>query len=297
MKRTFFSEMLEGRRIIIHTQRTQTIKICTAANSPREYERYYRIPASSALDDERLKSEIKRLKTLAELYGFIEKSLNGRREPEREQSASSLRSNYMPERDSELETIKNAVEGAIDALILEFTRFPYLHRVEHSIHAQLFYIMMRNPCLSRHVFMGDDKTKTLLVHKEWPWPYMDSIEKRGNFDFAVLTPEYLRKDCPNIDLFRKSYFCPPIIIEIGLDYGYRHLHEDHKKLSRYLKQGSFGYLIHLERERTKNAQTEKLIETAGAGGIKTAYALIVDGKIRYKAVNDPGIREEMRHGR
>jgi hypothetical protein len=270
------------------------MKICTSANSPKEYEKYYRIPANSILDDEILKNKVNsEIKTLKELEGFIENELNGNREPKREQSRSTMipTSNYIIDHDSELGTVKEAVEDSINKFIEEFTRFPYLHRVEHSIHTQLFYIMMKNPCLSRQVVMGDGETQTLLVHKEWPWPLTDNA-KRGTFDFAVLTPEYLKKNCPNIHKFRDGHFCPPIIIEIGLDYGYSHLVNDKDKISKYLKQGGSGYLIHLERERSKNDDTEKIINDVGSEGIKTAYALIADKKIRRKYVNDKSITEK-----
>jgi hypothetical protein len=289
--RKSFSEEIEGRKIIIHTQRTQTIKICTSANSPKEYEKYYRIPANSILDDKILKDKINnKVKTLKELDDFIKNKLNGNREPKREQSRSTMisTSNYSINHDSELRKIKNAVENSINKFIDEFIQFPYLHRVEHSIHTQLFYVMMKNPYLSQQVFMGDGKTKTSLVHKEWPWPLTNNA-KRGTFDFAVLTPEYLKKDCPNIHKFCDGHFCPPIIIEIGLNYGYSHLIKDKDKISKYLKQGGSGYLIHLERERSENADTEKIIENVNIKGIKTAYALIVDKKIRYKYVNAPSI--------
>jgi hypothetical protein len=291
LKRKSFSEEIEGRKIIIHTQQTQTIKICTSANSPKEYEKYYRIPANSILDDEILKDKINNeVKTLKELEDFIKNSLNGNREPKREKSRStmSLPSHYNIDEDLDFTKIKNAVEDSINEFIDEFIQFPYLHRVEHSIHTQLFHIMMKNPCLSQQVFMGDKKTKTLLVHKEWPWPLTNNT-KRGTFDFAVLTPDYLDKDCPNIHKFCDGHFCPPIIIEIGLNYGYSHLVKDKDKITKYLKQGGSGYLIHLERERSKNADTEKIIENVGIKGIKTAYALIVDKKIWYKHINDPSI--------
>lgn len=85
----------------------------------------------------------------------------------------------------------------------------------------------------------------------------------------------------------------PIIIEIGLDYGYEHLKKDNDKLIKFLKQGYNGYLIHLERKGNKKSDIENIItkptQPTNGGIIKTACALITDKIKRYKHINDVSI--------
>jgi hypothetical protein len=190
-------------------------------------------------------------------------------------------------------SIESEVERALDSFIDEFIRFPYLHRAEHSIHAQLFHIMMKSPGnLSKHFIMGSGET-TQLIHKEWPWPDKGSKPKRATFDFAILTPEYIKNGCKSLEDFCEGHTCPPIIIEIGLDYDIKHLKKDNKKLEGFLKSGHQfkGYLIHLTRNRKEeDPQVESLINNIPSTNtnIKTVYAFVnrKNKKIRYKKVND-----------
>jgi hypothetical protein len=283
---------IEGRKIFIHSQQTQTIKVCTKNNTQGEYEKYYRIP--TVLSDKDINTQVsKGISTLKDLDFFCENTLSGKREQKNEFKQNNFKSGYDPKHDTGLLGIINAVENSIDVFIDEFIKLPYLHRKEHSIHMQLFYIMMKNPLLYKSYIMGDNKTKTLLVHKEWPWPKDTKRKgKRATFDFAVLTPEYLQRACTTIKDFSKGYSCPPIIIEIGLDYGLKHLQDDNKKLSDDLKSGFNGYLIHLERRGNTKSDIEKIIENpvqpSKGGVIKAAYALVINQK-RYKHINDKSI--------
>jgi hypothetical protein len=279
------------RKIFIHTQHTQTIKICTTANSRGEYKKYYRISPGNVINNENFDS-LKNSDSLTDLEDIIIKNFKGKREKTREYKPTIIKPSYNPSGDTELERIKQEVEKAIDLFIDEFIKTPYLHRVEHSIHTQLFHIMMGNSYLSQQVVLGDGKTKTSLVHKEWPWPIKDKI-RRATFDFAVLTQDYLDKDCRSIKEFHKGASCPPIIIEIGLDYGYGHLKKDNDKLIKFLNQGYIGYLIHLERKGNKKSNIENVItkptQPTKGGIIKTAYALITDKINRCKHINDVSI--------
>lgn len=103
---------------------------------------------------------------IVNLEDIIIENFKGKREKNREYKQTIITPKYNPSEDTDLESIKLKVEEAIDLFIDEFIDIPYLHRVEHSIHTQLFHIMMGIPDLSQQIFLGDDKTKTLLVHKE-----------------------------------------------------------------------------------------------------------------------------------
>ena len=61
---------------------------------------------------------------------------------------------------------KAIVEKNIDKLVLDFIRYPYLHRVEHSIHCELFKMPATNDIFDRKYTMGAYISQT--VHKELP---------------------------------------------------------------------------------------------------------------------------------
>jgi len=197
---------------------------------------------------------------------------------------------YSPDDDRWLPQARTLVEQSIDHLLEEFLRLPYLHRVEHSIHAQLFHIMMGHPLLAQRVPLGNDLAKTQLVHKEWP----ESIarqegNRRGSFDLAVLSPNLLR-GCPSIEAFRHGHLHAPIVIEMGLDYNARHLAEDALKLVN--SRPKHAYLIHLVRESLREPDAEQIIlEVEAKLGIKSAYAWTAGGRTAVKLVNDKSIRD------
>ena len=63
---------------------------------------------------------------------------------------------YRPDKDDWLPLATELVERSINQLIQEFRNSPYLHRVEHSIHCQLFHIMMSHEQLAQRVLLGND---------------------------------------------------------------------------------------------------------------------------------------------
>jgi len=136
------------------------------------------------------------------------------------------------------------VENAINQLALQFVRFPYMHRVEHSLHCELFRILTSNRLLGQCYRIGNWNTQP--VHKEWPEyvPRPEKGNRRGNFDLAVLTPEDLRE--ASLEDFRDGRIRPAIAIEIGLDYDLKHLLADSAKLKNSGIADS--YLVHLVRQ-------------------------------------------------
>ncbi len=148
--------------------------------------------------------------------------------------------------DSWLQDARAATDRAVNALVDEFLQKPYLHRVEHSLHARLHALLTSDSVLSREVELQGGQ-RTQLVHKEWPETTpRDSAKKarhRGLFDLAVLAPSQLNQ--ASLPQFRQGRIRPPIAIEVGLDYGLRHLKQDIGKLKN--SHVTRAYLVHLSR--------------------------------------------------
>jgi hypothetical protein len=182
------------------------------------------------------------------------------------------------------------VEQSINRLVKEFLESPYLHRREHSLHAELFNIMMSHAELAQRVPLGNCMAKTQLVHKEWPESIARDGSRRGNFDLVVLTPELL-KGCPSIRAFREGHLHAPIVIEMGLDYDAEHLAGDAKKLIN--SKPKHGYLIHLVRELPREPIAEQIIlGIEPRFEIKTAYAWMAGGKAAVKFLDEKSILEQ-----
>ena len=82
------------------------------------------------------------------------------------------------------------------ALVTTFLERPFLHRVEHSLHAELWSLLKQEPELGGEWPLKDGRTLTQLVHKEWPETcprsLADGLERpRGLFDLAILCPHQL----------------------------------------------------------------------------------------------------------
>lgn len=178
-----------------------------------------------------------------------------------------------------------AVEQSIDQFILEFIKFPYLHRVEHSVHCNLFQILAQREIFGRTYPMG--RWLTQPIHKEWP-EYLARPEKgnrRGNFDLSVLAPEQL-KSC-SFSEFRQGRVRPSIVIEVGLDYDIAHLTADAAKLKN--SGIEYSYLLHLVRHDVADnfdAVEQFLLEC----GLRTGYARLTNAQAFYKLTSDEKIR-------
>jgi hypothetical protein len=102
-----------------------------------------------------------------------------------------------------LDQARERVEQALDRLLREFLELPYLHRVEHSLHARLFSILTAEPEFAKHLPLGRNLGVTQLVHKEWPGKAHRAGRRRGNVDLAVLSPRLL-ESCPSLQAFREG---------------------------------------------------------------------------------------------
>lgn len=201
---------------------------------------------------------------------------------------------YDPKDDPWLTKAKPLVEEAINDLIDEFIAHPYLHRREHSIHVRLSHILAskRSPDgevdLSRRYPLGADLPETQLIHKEWPSSGAYSGKsRRGNVDLAVLSPGLL-KTCTCLQDFREGRLPAPIVIEMGLDYGTKHLAKDARKLLD--TKPPCAYLVHLVRERPRDLTIENtLIDLERQQSIGTAYVCTIGVKRAFKRLGQLSI--------
>lgn len=143
----------------------------------------------------------------------------------------------------DVKTVKQLLEAAIDSLINNFISEPYLHRVEHSIHCELYSMLSVHRSLQGIYSIGDSSWKTGLIHKEWPEKTRrPERTKRGNFDLAILNPNNILQS--TIETFSSGKIDPDFVIEMGLNYRLNHLVDDKDKFSNSGLAHN-GYLVHL----------------------------------------------------
>lgn len=179
--------------------------------------------------------------------------------------------------ESWVQKILEDVEKAINQLIDEFRKNPYLHRVEHSLHCELYGLLVASGVLGKTEDYG--LVRPRRVQKEWPETIPrqkedGTLHKRGNFDLVVLGPPENGKSSSMLpDQFKRGLIKPGIVIEIGLDYDVGHLDEDFKKLMN--SKVCHGYLIHLSRRAhhaEHSMQWIREFDKKKNRGIKIAYA-------------------------
>ena len=291
-----------GRKVKIVTgKNSQTINIFTSDNIHGDYDYTVRLTPPFISEDTLSNKEFA---TIDELVRYLEKHHYGdiERTPVTRSSGSlrpasqtamgsplesaSTRVQIDPQPRSSWESnARAAVEQSIDQFILEFIEFPYLHRVEHSVHCELFQILAQRKIFSRTYPMG--RWLTQPIHKEWP-EYLARPEKgnrRGNFDLSVLAPDRL-KSC-SFSEFREGRVRPSIVIEVGLDYDLGHLTQDAAKLKNSGIEDS--YLVHLVRQDVTDnfdAVEQFLLDC----GLRTGYARLTSARAFYKLMSDEKIR-------
>ncbi len=156
-----------------------------------------------------------------------------------------------------------AVEASITKLIDEFRAQPFIHRVEHSLHARLMQLLSEWEHLRGWYPIGDSGFKTQLIHKEWPEtkprkkePELIVDRRRGSFDVVVLAPSQLGK--ATLEQFTVGRIDAPIVIELGLGYWNEHLRGDREKLKN--SGVHHPYLVHLSRMPSGyQEQTEDIV--------------------------------------
>ena len=181
------------------------------------------------------------------------------------------------------------VEDAIGSLVDRFVSAPYLHRVEHSFHAELISELRRHDKLRACVEIGASELTTQLIHKEWPETVVrggrgKTVERRGLFDIVVLAPAQFEK--VTLEQFLQGRIEPPIVIEVGLDYGLKHLCGDIDKL--HTSNVQHPYLIHLSRIGPRVEEVEDRINgiATSVPPLQVAYVHHGTGGVAVKRLND-----------
>lgn len=263
------SVIIQNRRVVIdYGSLTQTVKICTSANRAGKYEEVYRLGIEEPVPP----GELSELPTLDDLHVWLE-ARNAVLEPiGRAPTRAPL--DLVPFTDVDGEWVRAAtlsVDQAMDELVERFLVDPYLHRVEHSLHAELFRLLKDRGPLNEETRLATGES-VQLVHKEWPETLPRLVRgvppRRGLFDLVVLSPPQLR--AATLDQFRAGRIAAPIVIEVGLDYGFPHLEQDKVKL--VTSKVAFPYLLHLSRIAVRdNGPAEELVE-APPENFRVAYA-------------------------
>lgn len=188
-----------------------------------------------------------------------------------------------------------AVESAIDELVEDFRLNPFVHRVEHSLHVQLFSLLMEQEVLHERRRIGKTPFFTGLVHKEWPetkprTSKTGTVRRRGSFDLAVLAPSQLDA-VQSLDQFIYGTIAAPIVIELGLGYQDEHLGGDEIKVLG--SQVQHPYLVHFSRVKSRKQQATEDLVNRPHPPIKVAYVHHdIDARmIRHKGLDGLAIED------
>lgn len=287
-----FRTEVAGRTVTVRTGRkSQTVNICTPRQVVGDYEAIYRLPIQSAIEDP---GEIPEVATLAEFETWLT-ARNGAPEGSstaHDKTGGLSRLVSAPINDAWVSDAVPLVEDAIDSLVDRFVSAPYLHRVEHSFHAELISELRRHEELRACVESGASGLTTQLIHKEWPETVVrggrgKTVERRGLFDIVVLAPAQFEE--VTLEQFLQGRIEPPIVIEVGLDYGLEHLKGDICKL--LTSQVQHPYLIHLSRIGPRDKKVEDRINgiAASAPRLRVAYVHHGTGGVAVKRLNDSAV--------
>jgi len=188
------SSVASRRVYVVQGTRTQTINICDANNRRGDYDWIVRIIEPPFVTPQ----EIDAFADIDGLIRWLQQERGGLIEQSpaadvaTEIAPAPLDAGYLPQSDPWIKKARALVESSIDALVQQFLDFPYLHRVEHSLYAELFNILTAQRHFSQH-FQLSSNEHTQTVHKEWPETRPREARKRGNFDLAVVSPQQLRR--------------------------------------------------------------------------------------------------------
>ena len=144
--------------------------------------------------------------------------------------------------------------------------------------------------IERPVFAGSlslGNVETRIVHKEWPEVTVRSDttnrKTRGQYDLAILGPgcELTKRD------FHEGRIEPAVAFELGLNYGLKHLTNDHDKLQILTSQGArtygsetlspLGFLVHFA--TTFGGNQNEVIEAIEGGTFEPGsvdYVVVIE---------------------
>ena len=160
---------------------------------------------------------------------------------------------------------KAEIEKAVNHLVDCYLSDPYRHRVEHSLHCDLFQLLEEIPAIREARIAVTERFNTRLVHKEWPETQVRTQKTgRGNFDLAVLTPVSGGEPVGS-DRFLGGHIQPYAAFELGLDYDRDHFLGDVTKLRH--SRIDAGYVIHFARPQAADQeQVRECLEELEAEG-------------------------------
>jgi hypothetical protein len=275
------SFQVDGRRVIVRTgMKSQTVRVCTPQNTPGEYEAVYRLHILSAI----AAADVPEMADLNALRTWLVETRNARQEEPSGQPVVPEAVGISAVDEAWLRAAVEKVQRAVDLLVDDFAAHPYRHRVEHSLHLQI-YRALADQHLDDLAPVGNSSLRAGLIHKEWPetQPGKDA-DRRGLFDLAVLAPSQLKQ--ASIDQYRQGRIHAPIVVEVGLDYGVAHLRQDLEKLRN--SEVPHAYVVHFSR-LPASGDVDHLL-TAAYPNIRTAYAHVpLTGRKTVKHLTDPGI--------
>ncbi len=287
----FTTRLQDGRQVVlVRGTRTQTVNVRTLDGPAGAYDYVYRLLIAERVEPADLAelADAAALHDWVASHGGIEEQRSGR------SSRPVLRLVDVEADPDWLAAATAAVEKVLDEVVTEFVAHPYLHRVEHSLHAELYSRLKAQAALSGQFPLCTDEL-TQLVHKEWPETRPDLSDgasgKRGAFDLALISPQGIA--AARLDQFQQGRIAASIVVEVGLDYGLKHLENDGKKM---LDSGVRApYLLHLSRVRDVNAAEIEAYASASPGNLRVAYVHHdPGGSTRYKHLYDAQVRQVRR---
>ncbi len=233
--------------------KSQTVNICHPNSRSTDYEHKFRIvdPAEflSVAD-----------LTTCDSVGNLIRDVTTRGFREEPGGSHGTLMSVLPPHESWGTPLVPLIDDAIAGLVESFLGHPYRHRVEHSLHCDLF------ARLTDAVQQGQSQSLVELdefaygcVQKEWPETIAraDKNGRRGNFDLSILTPPAPEQTI-TLDHFLGGCIRPFAAFELGLDYGEDHFSNDCDKLEN--SKISNAYVLHFARR--DNAAQEQAIESA-----------------------------------
>lgn len=278
---------VEGRDVYIARGkgRSDTVNVCAANNQRGEYDWIIRIFKPTNVTEQEV-SKFSRIEDLVqwlrtERQGSIEEQPGIETARGCDAVVPRLASQFDPACDVWTQEAKWLLEHTLDQLVHEFIEFPYLHRVEHSLHARLFSMLSGQPHFARLFPLADRRVLTQTVHKEWPETVAREGRKRGNFDIAILAPTQLALS--SVDDFRDGRIAAPIVLEMGLDYDAAHLAADEEKLINSAVH--YPYLAHFLRNCYPDERIDRIL-LEPSGNIRSVYVRILRNETFYKLLTD-----------
>jgi hypothetical protein len=283
--------IIEGRTVYFAKGKGQsdTVNICDANNRRGEYDWIIRTFKPSLLGE----TDLLRFSRIQELVDWLTTELNSRIEkrpdPDHTREDDSLISsavgNFDPALDPWTQEARLLVEKTLDQLVYEFLEFPYLHRVEHSLHAEFFSMLTSQLHFAQFYPLANGRVQTQTVHKGWPETIAREAQKKGNFDIAIIAPAQLA--AATLQDFREGRIAAPIVIELGLDYDAAHLAADEEKLVN--SAVPYPYLVHLMRRSSSDELADRILFQP-TGNIRSVYVSAATNERFYKLLSDKAVQ-------